>query len=77
MVKTGRGPAAGGMAGTAICTKLATMSISCCVAGIAVGRRALVDAVDMATRTSHRGVSTGQFEGSQVVVETGRGPTAG
>ena len=65
------------MAGTAIRPKLATMSISCRVAGIAGGNRALVEAVDMATRTSHRGVSTGQFEGSQVVVKTGRGPPVG
>jgi hypothetical protein len=77
MVKTGRFPAAGGMAGTAARPELTAMSILPGMAGIAVGRCALEDAVDMTTRAGRIDVLTCQFESGQIVVEVGWFPPRG
>ena len=69
MVEGGWQPAAGGMASRAILAELAVVVIALCMAGITIGRSALVITVGVATGTSHLGVLACQFERSRIVVE--------
>ena len=75
VVEGGWFPGGGCVAGSAACTVPTSMGVAILMTGIAVVWSALVEAVDMATRASHRGVFTGQFEGGQVVIEGGWFPT--
>ncbi len=65
------------MAGFAVRTKLAFVSVILLVAGIAVGECALENVIDMTARTGNCGVQAGQFEGEQIVVHVGRQPAGG
>jgi hypothetical protein len=75
MVEGGRFPGVGCVTGTTVRPQAAGMPVVSFVAGITVGWRAFVDIVDMATGTDQRGMSPGQFEGGQVMVEGGRFPS--
>ncbi len=65
------------MAIGAIRTILSAMVIIFRMAGITIGRCALVDIVDMAAGTSHLAVGSCQFKGRQVVIEGRWKPTTG
>jgi len=69
MVKTGRLPGAGGMAGRTIRAELPVVFIVVLMTGIAILRRAFINTVLMATRTSHAGMRARQLEGRKVVVK--------
>lgn len=75
VVEGGWFPGGGCVAGSAACTIPTSMGVDNFMTGIAVAGCPLVEAVDMATRASHRGVFTGQFEGGQVVIKGGWFPT--
>jgi len=77
MVKGGRQPAAGGVAGAATRAVLPMVSIIRRMAGKAVGGCALEDAVDMTTQAGNLNVFSCQFKGGQIVVVGGRFPCAG
>jgi hypothetical protein len=77
MVKTGWIPAAGGMASSAVRTKLATMRVLSSMTGKAVAGCSLEDSIRMTIRAGYIDMSTSQPESSQVVVEVGRFPGAG
>ncbi len=77
MVKDGRQPACRGMTQTAIPTKLTLMLVVLRVAGVAIGRRALEDIVDVAGFAGNLGVLAFQLEGGQRVVELSRDPAIG
>ncbi|OIN88161.1 MAG: hypothetical protein AUJ21_11330 [Anaerolineae bacterium CG1_02_58_13] len=77
MVKTGRLPGAGGMAGRTIRAELPLVIVVLLMTGIAILRRAFINAVLMATRASHAGMRARQLEGRKIMVKTGRLPGAG
>ena len=77
MVKGGRGPAAGGMAGTTICTELTAMRIIRRVAGIAGSGCVIEDIVGMTARAGHVDVLACQFEGGRIMVKGGWLPPRG
>jgi hypothetical protein len=70
-------PCGSGVAGPAVGPEPATMRIAIPMAAITVSGRALVDIIDMAVRTGHTGVSSGQFERGQVMVKAGWQPCRG
>jgi hypothetical protein len=74
MVKTGWIPAAGGMAGSAVRTELATMRVLSSMAGKAVAGCSLEDSIRMTIRAGYIDMSASQPESRQVVVEVGRFP---
>ena len=63
MVKTGRLPGAGGMAGRAIRAELSLVVVVLLMTGIAILRRAFEDAVHMTRLTRHINMRPGQREG--------------
>jgi hypothetical protein len=65
------------VAGTAVGPEPATVRIAIPMAAITVSGSALVDIIDMAVRTSHTGVSSGQFKRGQVMVKAGWQPCSG
>lgn len=75
VVETGREPAASPVAISAIRTELTAMVIVFLVAGVAGGGGANIDVVCVTPCTGDGNVPTGQFEGEQVVIYTGRRPT--
>jgi hypothetical protein len=77
MVKGGRSPRIGGVAGAALGAKTILMDIFCCVAGNAGRGCALKNMIDMTICAGNIDVLTGQFEGGQIMVKRGRCPTSG
>jgi len=74
VVEGGREPAVSSMAGLAGGAKLAIVFIILCVTGVAAGRGAFEDVIDVAAGARHAGMLASQFEARQVVVEGGRKP---
>lgn len=70
MIKGGWQPAAGGMAGCAVRAELAVVVIVLGMAGVTIGRSALVITVGVAACTSHLGMLAGQLERSRIVIES-------
>jgi len=76
MVEGGTAPRAGAMTGPAVRPKAAIMVIVLFMAGIAILRCALENAIYMATGTCHINMSTGQFKCRQIMIEGGILPIA-
>ena len=69
VIEAGTSPTVGAMTGPAVGPKATTMVIVVGVAGVAIGRCALENAVLMTCFTVHLGMFPLQLEGRQVMVE--------
>jgi hypothetical protein len=70
VVKCGRQPASGCVAGATILSELTVMVVVFGMAGIAILRCAFEDIVDVTIRAAYRGVLTQQLERSLVMIES-------
>ena len=76
MVVDGWFPTCGRVTGNAIGIQAALVDVFRGMAGKAIAGCTLQDMLDMTSRTNHINVFAGQFEGGQIMVESGRGPAS-
>jgi hypothetical protein len=77
VVECCRCPCTGSVAGTAIRSETASVSVVFLMTGIAITGSAFVDIVDMAIAAGYRCMRAGQFESGQIVVKGGGSPGSG